>query len=220
MRVFKMARWMGLASAVALASACSDAPTSVPSLATDAGSVAFARGDKDDRGKDPKNFEESAIFTIVPGQPVDMYFGNFRLQMPANALCAQNQGYGREYWNQPCELEKAPVKFVATWVVEDGAGSISFNHDRRFDPKKVVIISVRAKGTWKNTDAILWLEGQGSKAQWVDEGKYDRDMKTYKQGRDLIWRRLKHFSGYNVTAGECDPMDLMCGNGDVPLPAF
>src|SRR5438132_1074530 len=47
----------------------------------------------------------------------------------------------------------------------------------------------------------------------VDEGKTDPDMKTYQDPtHGIIYRRLKHFSGYNVVFGVdgCDPIDLSC----------
>ena len=222
MRVSKMVRWSGLAGVLALVAACSDAPTAVPTAVATSSELAFAKGGKDPKGKDSKDIHESKVFTVVPGQPLNIEFGNFKLTMPANALCAQNQGYGREYWNLPCELEKSPVTFVATWTVEDGAGSISFNHDRRFNPAAKVYLSVKTSKGWKNTEAILWLEGEGSKAQWVDEGTYDRDMKTYTRGRDLMWRRLKHFSGYNMGEGaSCDQLlDPGCSVGDAPINLF
>jgi hypothetical protein len=216
MRVSKMVRWAGLASVMALVAACSDAPTAAPAAVAADGEMAFAKGGNG------KSTVDSKVFTVIPGQGSQVSFGNFTLYLPANALCAQNQGYGREYWNQPCDLEKSPVNFTATWTVKDGEANLSFNRDVRFNPAVKVYLSVKAVGNWKNTDAILWQEGTGSKAQWVDEGTYDRDMRTYSaNGGTLLWRRMKHFSGYNVGHGECDSLlDPSCGNGDVLPPLF
>lgn len=215
MRVAKMVRWTALASVFALASACSDAPTAVPTAVTAPGELALAKGGNG------KNTVDSKVFAIVPGQPLTVALGNYTLYMSANALCSANSGYGREYWNQPCTLEKAPVNITATWSVRDGEGNISFNRDVRFSPSSRVYLVLRATGKFRNTDAILWLEGEGSKAAWVDEGSYDRDMRTFTaNGGTLLWRRLKHFSGYNIGHGECDPLlDPSCSTGDV-LPTL
>ncbi|HEY0994722.1 MAG TPA: hypothetical protein VGD77_01905 [Gemmatimonadaceae bacterium] len=212
----KMVRWAGLASAMALVAACSDAPTAAPAAVAAGGEMAFAKGGNG------KNTVDSRVFTIVPGQPLTVALGNYTLYMSSNALCAQNQGYGREFWNQPCTLEKTPVNITATWSAEDGEGNISFNRDVRFSPSARVYLLLKATGKFRNTDAILWREGEGSKAVWVDEGTYDRDMRTYSaNGGTLLWRRMKHFSGYNVGHGECDSLlDPSCGNGDAPPPLF
>ena len=215
MRMSNILRWAGLASAIALVAACSDAPTAAPTAVAATGDLAFAKGGNG------KSTVASKVFTVVPGQPLQVALGNFTLYMQANAVCAQNQGYGREFWNQPCVLEKTPVNFTAIWTVKDGEGSLTFNRDIRFSPSARVYLSVKATGKWKNTDAILWLEGEGAKAHWVDEGTYDRDMRTYRaNGGTLLWRRLKHFSGYNINP-YCDAtLDPSCGTSDAPMPAF
>jgi hypothetical protein len=216
MRVSKMVRWTGLMGVIALVGACSDAPTAAPTAVATPGEVAFAKGGNG------KNTVNTKVFTVVPGQPLTVSLGNYTLYMSANALCAQNQGYGREFWNQSCELEKSPVNITASWSAADGEGNIAFNRDVRFSPSSRVYLLLKATGKYRNSDAILWLEGTGAKAVWVDEGSYDRDMRTYStNGGTIIWRRLKHFSGYNMGSGNCDPMmDPSCGTGDAPPPAF
>ena len=216
MRVSKMVRWTGLMGVIALVGACSDAPTAAPTAVASSSELAFAKGGNG------KNEVSSKVFTVVPGQPLTVALGNYTLYMSANALCAQNQGYGREFWNKDCTLEKTPVNITATWSATDGEGNISFNRDVRFSPSGRVYLLLKATGKFRNSDAILWLEGTGSKAAWVDEGSYDRDMRTYRaNGGTILWRRLKHFSGYNMGEGACDPMlDPSCANGDAPPPIF
>ena len=188
MRVSKMVRWTGLAGVIALVGACSDAPTAAPTAVATPGEVAFAKGGNG------KNTVNTKVFTVVPGQPLVVALGNYTLYMSANALCAQNEGYGREFWNQSCELEKSPVNITASWSAADGEGNIAFNRDVRFSPSSRVYLLLKATGKYRNSDAILWREGTGSKVFSRSARRSSSASPTASTTRPGIRRRIRRLS--------------------------
>ncbi len=208
MRVSTMVRWTTLAGIGGLLAACSDAPTAASSKAD----VAVT-----------KEFQFSKVlsattFDIVPGKATLVSVdGNF-VYVPADALCAAGSGYGRASFDQPCARETAPVSFgLIIGIDAKGDPLVAFNRDVRFSPDKAAYVILQAGSSANRGKAILWWDP--ALLKWVDEGAYDVQQQTY-WSHDVVWRRVKHFSGYNINPN-CDPMlDPSCQDTELPPPQF
>ncbi|HEY0994720.1 MAG TPA: hypothetical protein VGD77_01895 [Gemmatimonadaceae bacterium] len=209
MRVSTMVRWTSLAAVMGLLAACSDAPTAAKPM----GEVAVT-----------KEFEFSKVlsattFDIVPGQATLVSVDGNLVYVPADALCAAGSGYGRQYFDQPCARETQRQSFAMIIGMDlNGNPMVSFNRDVRFSPDRAAYVILKVGSTANRGAPIKWWDA--AQLKWVDEGSYDSQQKTY-WSSNLVWRRLKHFSGYNVGQGNCDPMlDPSCETGDAPPPSF
>lgn len=209
MRVSTMVRWTSLAAVFGLLAACSDAPTAAKPM----GEAAVTH-----------EFEFSKVlsattFDIVPGQATLVSVDGNLVYVPADALCAAGSGYGRDMFDKPCARETQRQSFGMIIGIDlNGNPLVSFNRDVRFSPDKAAYVVLKAGATANRGTAIKWWDP--AQLRWVDEGAYDSQQKTY-WSSNLVWRRLKHFSGYNVTVGNCDAMlDPGCQNSEAPPPAF
>ncbi|MHB1263124.1 MAG: hypothetical protein ACYC1S_01715 [Gemmatimonadaceae bacterium] len=209
MRVSMMVRWTSLAGIFGLVAACSDAPTAASSMAD----VAVT-----------KDFQFSKVlsatnFDIVPGKATLVNVNGNYVYVPADALCAAGSGYGRDYFDKPCARETQPVNFsLIIGIDAKGNPLAAFNRDVRFSPDRAAYVILKAGSDANYGTAIKWWDA--AQLKWVDEGSYDPQQKTY-WSSGLVWRRVKHFSGYNVTASSCDPsLDPSCGSSEAPPPSF
>ncbi|AHG90237.1 hypothetical protein J421_2700 [Gemmatirosa kalamazoonensis] len=124
-----------------------------------------------------------------------------RIVIPAYSICAVGvSGYGPGYWNAPCAPQTAPITFVITTSVNtDGSSRVTVQPDVRFAPGKTVMAYMKdAVGARTAGSFIAYCNLLGC----VDEGQTDPQMTTYRDAsQGIIYRRLKHFSGYNVVFG-------------------
>jgi hypothetical protein len=138
-----------------------------------------------------------------------------RIVIPAYSICAVGtSGYGPGYWDQPCSPQTAPVVFTITTTTDaNGSSRVTVQPDVRFAPGKTVMaylkdsVGARTPGSYIAYCTLL--------GGCVDEGKTDASMKTYQDPTNgIIYRRLKHFSGYNVVFGVsgCDSSDPSCSS--------
>lgn len=132
----------------------------------------------------------------------------FTLTVPANAVCDPRDGYGD--WDAPCTPLRRNVRVTATVHYVNGSPGVDFHPELRFDPTKVVTIStlrdrdaVRAMAAeaapnW-NVFAILYTANAFQSLQ--ADAQSDASALTHiDTTTGLVWRRIKHFSGYNVSA--------------------
>jgi hypothetical protein len=157
----------------------------------------------------------SRVFTVFPGYPVIQRFGDHYLNLPANVVCdPATSGYGADLWDKPCDLLQRPIDVTATWSVVNGQPVISFSPDLRFvpsdDESRWVKLSLKDP---KGIDpakyyTVLWFNRAAG--AWVDEAAADPSLRAQtNQSGNLVTRRLKHFSdwelwsgySYNVTSG-------------------
>jgi hypothetical protein len=124
-----------------------------------------------------------------------------RITIPAYSICQVGvSGYGPGFWDRPCTPQTGPVVFTITTTVDtDGSSRVSVKPDVRFVPAKQVMAYFKdAKGALTPGSYIAYCSVQGCE----DEGKTDPSMTTYRDpSQGIIYRRLKHFSGYNVVFG-------------------
>ena len=141
-----------------------------------------------------------------------------RIVIPAYSICAVGvSGYGPGYWDAPCTPQTAPITFViATSVSADGSSRVIVQPDVRFAPGKTVMaymkdsVGARTAGSFIAYCTLLGCS---------DEGRTDAQMTTYRDpSQGIIYRRLKHFSGYNVVFGFGDDSGISSSLNVAKLP--
>lgn len=214
-----------LTAAVALLAACSAAdqavapavkhtarPAGAPSLDVITNSVA------------PDSL--SADFTVTPSGGM-FVLGNNAVYFPANSICdPATSSYGPGHWEDACTPLDHAIDFHAEVRRDSVSGKswVDFTPAVRFvpttDPNQVVWMMMKpgVDLTADNYTAygMQWMP-DGTPDLAVNEALSDSDLKTYVDlDRDVVFRRVKHFSGYIVfTAVGTDT-----GSLDTTIPLF
>jgi hypothetical protein len=151
-------------------------------------------------------------FTIDPSQDQSLALGASRLDIPANAVCElATSSYGAAYWNDACAPETAPVTITA--VVKDAATdhpSVEFQPAMRFSPLAQVnlYLYVTDDATLDNSKVMKYCNEHGC----VDEAVGDPELRSNVDvEHKVVFRRIKHFSGYVVTNLVEEVGDLLGG---------
>lgn len=139
--------------------------------------------------------------TFDPTKDESFALGPNHLDIPANAVCnLVTSGYGASYWDKPCDPQQLPVTLSV--VIANAASdhpSINFYPAMRFNPSKAVQLFMYAPNVTP-TDAKNWLMSYcPDLGGCFDESLTDASLSTvidYKS--DMLFRRVKHFSGYTV----------------------
>ena len=116
-------------------------------------------------------------------------------------------GYGREFWDKPCEVLRGQVAIHAELRQQDGREWVDFSPELRFRPSLLpyewVWIYMRTDAAVSNPLlSILWSPAIG--VPGIDESLEDPTLRTFVNPSGYAYRRIKHFSGYNVTAGRAE----------------
>ena len=186
-------------AAVAL-SACQDAP-----VAPVSGPSTLLAG--------PQVTDEGTQTITLPSNGGTVVFGNndYKLKLPANAVCDPSvSSYGPTEWDSPCTPLGRDFQVTATYRKVDGHPQVTFSPDIRFQPTSSTNESDWVMLYMKDKDAadaqlgaelkIYWVPTSGDVA--VDESVIDPSVATHLQPSSWsIYRRLKHFSGYQVGSG-------------------
>jgi hypothetical protein len=140
--------------------------------------------------------------TFDPTQDQKFHLGPNSLSIPAGSVCAMDgsSGYGEAYWNEPCasEQDSVTIRVVIRNAASDHPG-IEFYPAMRFNPANSVLLSIYAKNASHADAAALSMLYCADGGQCVDESVNDADLETHVDpARDLVFRRIKHFSGYVV----------------------
>ena len=144
------------------------------------------------------------VVTFDPSRDQAFYLGPNHLNIPANSVCALvGSGYGSAYWNQACTPERLPV--TITVKIRGSASDnprVDFFPAMRFNPAKSVQLFMYVPHATQ-ADATNWLmqycAGNGG-GQCIDESKTDASLTSYvDRSANVVFRRIKHFSGYVVT---------------------
>lgn len=138
--------------------------------------------------------------------------GRHAVHFPRRAICELGSSYGPTEWDKPCEPARGPVDFhVEVMKDADGRTWLDVTPAARFVP------SSRKSGwvmlyMWTGLDSeilrhseppILWSPAFG--VPGIDESLEDPTLRTrYMPGTSIAYRRIKHFSGYNVGVGMMD----------------
>jgi len=164
----------------------------------------------------------SATFTVTAaGGSFDV--GMFTVNFPANSICDPNtSGYGPGTWDSPCNTlaDGQSVTVTATYgFTLRGGPVVDFATNLRFNPKTTVTISTDAyapvltffRNYWLgNPDALRYFGMYYTSdfgATGLTDAGLDASLGTHVNlTTGIVWRRIKHFSGYNVSSGlPCDP---------------
>jgi hypothetical protein len=203
--------------AVLSLAACSDSTTSLRQAAPHAPSVpAF------DFSAAVSDLGSSEYDFVVNADGGSFPVGAYTVSFPGNSVCDPTVStYGSTEWDKDCDVlpQGQSIKVHATVSLTSDGLTVDFTPALRFSPSAKVTIStdVFASFILANQDyfqthhsalkafAILYSPGLGSKA--VNDFAADRSVTTHVDlSTGLVWRRVKHFSGYSVVSGEaCDP---------------
>ena len=169
--------------------------------------------------------EENPYFKVIPTYAPDrksadiivepsggvFVLGIHAIYFPAGAICdPETSSYGVTEWDAPCTPITEPIRIHAELREQDGRSWIDFTPSLRFvptaDEDRWVYLFMRTdaalgrKLAQKNAPPILWSPAIGIPG--IDESLLDSSMKTkWDKGLGGVYRRIKHFSGYNVWSG-------------------
>lgn len=150
-------------------------------------------------------------FTIGDGD------GYFTLAFPSNAVCDPAvSSYGPDTWDSPCATLQSnqSITVTATYAYTSTGLSVDFSPALRFNPNTSVKISspIYAQALLANASyyaanpsdlrdvGINYAPSLG--ATGVIDAAFDASVMTHVNlGTGLVWRRIKHFSGYNIASG-------------------
>lgn len=148
-------------------------------------------------------------FLINPSQDQSLALGASNLQIPANAVCdLATSSYGSAYWNDACTAQADT--FTITAVVRNAATdhpSVEFQPALRFSPDKNVMLYlyVTDQATLDASRVVKYCTPTGC----VDESITDASLaSSVDLVNRVVFRRIKHFSGY-VIAGLTDDPSLL-----------
>ena len=148
-------------------------------------------------------------FTIDPSQTQTLQLGASGLYIPANAICdVAASSYGVGTWNDSCSPQTAPMTITA--VVRGAATdhpSVEFQPALRFSPTTQVwlYMAVTNQATLDATKVLFYCNEAGC----MDESTTDADLKSYVDTKNfMVFRRIKHFSGYVVAEFSASPLSL------------
>ena len=197
-------RWSLLVAVAAITVACADnsiAPTSHEAEVLPGGAPNFRITVEQMAGD-----QLSADFTVTPSGG---YFrmGRHGIVFPRNAICdPATSSYGPEFWDDDCRVLREPIRIHAELRQQDDREWIDFSPELRFKPSRRAVDWV---WIYMQTDAamlpdqslnILWSPAIG--VPGIDESIDDPTLRTFVSPRSgYVYRRIKHFSGYNVTSG-------------------
>ena len=148
----------------------------------------------------------SADFTVTSTGGV-FRMGPHAVYFPGQSICdPATSTYGLTEWDKPCNAAINPVRIHAELRTVGGYEWVEFTPALRFVPGKWVMIYMHSAALASGQNAplkILWAPVTG--ALGIDESLTDptlltRTWPTY----GIVYRRIKHFSGYQVSAGVAD----------------
>ena len=151
-------------------------------------------------------------FQIDPTQAQSLQFGASHLDIPANAVCdLATSSYGVGTWNDACSAQTDT--FTITAVVKDAATdhpSVEFSPALRFNPQSNVnlYLYVTDQATLDNSKVLKYCNETGC----VDESLTDPDLiSNVDVDNKVVFRRIKHFSGYVVAEFSGGGLDVSVG---------
>ena len=146
--------------------------------------------------------------------------GKSRVYFPPNSICEPSTtSYGPTEWDKPCTPAKGDVHIVARTKNDHTRTWIHFSPDLRFVPSaassgwvylymysdEVKRATVEQRAAVQERNRIFWLPSAG--ALPVDESLTDATLATsFHWPAGWVYRRVKHFSGYQVGADLSAPI--------------
>jgi hypothetical protein len=141
----------------------------------------------------------SYSFVIDPSQDQSLTLGPSHLDIPANAVCdLASSSYGLGQWDESCTPQTDT--FTVTAVVRNAGTdhpSVDFEPALRFSPDKMVnlYLFVTNDATLDASRLVEYCNASGC----VDESVADASLASAVDLENrVVFRRIKHFSGYMV----------------------
>lgn len=183
--------------------ACGEAPTaparSAPPVRTAASLGTTAGGSVD---------TSYAVFVVNPllRQTFSLTNGN-KITFGARAICDPlTSSYGPTEWDKPCDALLLPVTVkTLSWYDRDGHPHVEFSPRLRFNPAaEQVTLYLKDKNDLSAGYGINYCPDDGSAC--YDESITDPSLTTYRSttSGNFYFRRIKHFSGYNIASGRSE----------------
>jgi hypothetical protein len=213
----------GLAVASSACSVDGITPTTSERLLSPAASPLAARGGSSgpESASDLGSLTDgSYTFTVDPRIDQVVTIGQSRVVLPASSVCAIGvSGYGPTLWDKGCNPEKRPFTLKVT-VAGSGTenAALDFQPSMRFNPTKTVTMDIfvpqLSAGTtydWTifycptpsgQPGARLGTNLMRADPTCVDESLTDPSLAvTADYQNNVLSRRLKHFSAYQIARG-------------------
>jgi hypothetical protein len=162
--------------------------------------------------------------------------GLYTIVFPSNSVCdPANSSYGPGTWDLPCATlqDGQSITITATYGFTNHGLSVDFSPALRFSPDKEVRISTSVYAPVltmfssyfaANPSALHFLGiyyAPDLSSAGTTDAAFDYSLVTHVNlTTGLVWRRIKHFSGYNVVSGlPCDPSpdDPNCVDNGGPI---
>jgi hypothetical protein len=195
-----------LCGIIAASSACSMDATAPSRLApsTTAARTAAAWNEESasaDRSRPfaPGNARASTyVVTIDPQHEQALRFGDYMLELPSNAICDQESGYGLDVFDLDCKAEKNPVTItVVVRPTESGVPRIDLMPEMRFSPKRIVTLTLFVGDVPLSASPRMLYCATLATTECIDEARLDPTLATQVDAASsTVFRRIKHFSGY------------------------
>ena len=159
---------------------------------------------------------------VVDGGGGSFSLGAYTVSFSGNSVCDPSVStYGDTEWDKSCAVlaDAQSIKVHATVSRTSTGIAVDFTPALRFSPSANVIVSTDVFASYivANQDyfrthrsalsafAILYSPSLG--ATGVSDFAADRSVTTHVDlNTGLVWRRVKHFSGYSIVSGQpCEP---------------
>jgi hypothetical protein len=146
----------------------------------------------------------------------------FKLNVPSNAVCDASSS-----WSWGCDLlrDGESILITATYGYANGTPVVEFSPDLRFASNKTVTLSTSVYSDILTTYARYFEQNERALRGFAifftsdlgntetSDAAHDSTLITHINLRyGIVWRRVKHFSGYSVATGRaCDDSDNCAG---------
>jgi hypothetical protein len=204
-----LARRVTTAAAVLGLAACADGPTVPRAAARAPEGLNFALiGQASTRQGDTT----VTAFTVDPTTATTFQVGSAHaIYFPAHAICDPSVStYGPSEWDRPCVAMDRPLVITAkSWVDEHGLPQVDFSPSLRFAPdaaegvQLALAVTPSEVGQAGDDLHINWCASPTTAC--VNEALADSTLSTWVSPfANAVYRRIKHFSGYNVSSGRLE----------------
>lgn len=181
------------------AACAGDAPTAPATPSADVAAPMLAKS------TGARSASKTEVFTVDPTRTRVYRVGQNWLYIPAYSVCAEGSGYGPTEWDKPCARETAPFELsISIGTNADGYPVAQISPELRFAPSdnpfRWVVLGLKMQGRLDPAGYGVLYQPSGSNV-WINEAAQDPTLRAWRSRGNVIARRLKHFSGYNVSLG-------------------
>jgi hypothetical protein len=208
---------LAFAAVAVAATSCGDSATGPVATSPRALSPFAAAFDNSQSGQG-----QSAItsdFTVTPsGGTFTILNGRYKITFPAGSICdPATSTYGPTEWDAPCSVMTQGQVQIHAALSSSGGQGIDFSPALRFSPSTVVTISTsQFSGMLKQGQSyyaahlsLLNFLPIYSASAGIASADFAIDPSVITHidfATGLVWRRVKHFSGYYMSSGQpCTP---------------